>query len=377
MRQSLSFAAVSGFLLSLLLVGACAMSGADSETLEPPSQWSPPVHLKDEIRYLMKAHDIPGVSFSIVNSNGEQYAAAYGDARPGVPVTDRTMFNTASVTKFLASELVLQLADDGLFEIDQPMAPVFVDPDVADDPRAQNLTPRHALAHQSGFPNWRFMADDNKLAFEFEPGTRPGYSGEGYNYVARYVSALTESSFIDLLSSHVLEPANARFVGFTPEGVFAQHFAWSRKPDGQFTEADRQDWSAADDLYAAAGDLGRVLSRMLRADSLSPELEHARRTIQFDMAEPFCARPGFGDICPEAVGFTLTGIAFEYTDESVYWQGGGDVGERAVVFMVPERDLGVVILTNSSTGGRVFETIASAFYDNQKFTRFLGLQGAQ
>ena len=95
------------------------------------------------------------------------------------------------------------------------------------------------------------------------------------------------------------------------------------------------------------------------------------------MSEQFCAQPGFGQICLRKLDFTLTGIAFEYADETVNWQGGGDVGERAVAFVVPARDLGAVIPTNGSHGGRVFEAITATYYDNQRFTRLLGIQGQQ
>lgn len=356
---------------------AGATKPLDRTEAKPVFTQSSNAKLEAQVRVLMEEHGIPAVSFAVVNSEGVQHAATYGEARPGVEATSQSMFNTASVTKFLAAEMVLQLADDGVFDIDQPMAPTFIDPDVTGDPRAEKLTPRHALAHQTGFPNWRSMADDNRLAFGFEPGTRPGYSGEGFNYLARYVSALTQSKFTDLLDTHVLIPADAKHIAFQPKGDLAEHFAWSKKPDGSFTKADTQDWSAADDIYASAPDLGRVLSRMLGEAKLSEELQAERRKVQFDMKEQFCARPGFSEICPKALGFTLSGIAFEYEDEAVYWQGGGDVGERAIVLLVPERDLGLVILTNSHTGGRVFETIARAFYDNEKFTRFLGLQGQQ
>ncbi len=333
--------------------------------------------LDAQVRSIMAENEIPAVSFAVVNSKGLVLSKAYGESRPGEEATSMTMFNIASVTKFLAAEAVLQLADQGLFSIDDTMAPVFVDPDVAQDPRSGKLTVRHALSHQTGFPNWRFMTDDKKLAFTFDPGARPGYSGEGYNYVARYASNLTELSFPELLEARVFAPAQASMVGFKATEETKDHFAWSRKGDGSFTPADTQDWSAADDLYASPADLGKVVTRMLADGTLSEPLEKQRRTIQFDMAQQFCARPGFAGICPKAVGFTLTGIAFEYDSETVYWQGGGDVGERAVLFMVPERDLGVIILTNGAKGARVFAPIAKAFYDNTLFTDFLVLQGQQ
>lgn len=370
----ITLAAVStSFLASLTGCASQAVAQLELETRDLSTQHA---HFDALIPGLLEAHNVPAITFAVVSSDGVEFAAAYGEARPGVPATTQSMFNMASVTKLLASETVLQIADAGLIDIDVPMAPVFVDPDVAADPLSQRLTPRHALAHQSGFPNWRSM-NDGRLAFQFEPGTRPGYSGEGYNYVARYVAQITGSPFDELLRTYTLEPAGARYAAFSHESGLGDNFTWSKLPDGSFVEADMQTWSAADELYGSASAVGLVLSNMLTEGSLSAELEADRRTIQFDMTEGFCSQGPVAAICPNAMGFTLTGIAFEYADETVFWQGGGDAGESAVAFMVPERDFGMVIIANSASGRRLFSTIAEVFYDNEDFIAFLDFQGSQ
>lgn len=373
--QKIALASLS--ISSLALASGCADKALATDISPNIGDHDVIAHFNDIIPPMLAEHDIPAITIAVVSSQGIEFAAAYGEARPGVPATTETMFNMASVTKFLASETVLQIADDGLIDIDAPMFPVFVDPDIASDPRAQSLTPRHALAHQTGFANWRSMSEDGVLAFGFEPGTRPGYSGEGYNYVARFVSEVTGRPFAELLQEYTLAPAGAQQAAFMPSRGLEASFAWSRQPDGSFVEADRQAWSAADDLYASASAVALVLSGMLTDGTLSPALEADRRSIQFDMTQGFCSQGPIAAICPNAMGFTLSGIAFEYEEETVYWQGGGDTGESAVAFMVPEQDLGVVIISNSAAGRRLFAPIAAAFYDNDEFISFLEFQGSQ
>ena len=65
------------------------------------------------------------------------------------------------------------------------MSAHWLDPDIAQNPWHKLLTPRLALSHQTGFPNWRFLTG-NVLPIQWQPGTRTGYSGEGYNYVGRF-----------------------------------------------------------------------------------------------------------------------------------------------------------------------------------------------
>ncbi|MEM7707175.1 MAG: serine hydrolase domain-containing protein [Pseudomonadota bacterium] len=326
---------------------------------------------------LLKEHNVPAVSIAVANQDGLTLAATYGEAKPGEAATEETLFNVASVTKLLAAETILQLAASGTIELDQPMAPTFVDPDIADDPRALQLTPRHALAHQTGFPNWRSMLEDKRLAFQFDPGSRPGYSGEGFEYVARYAEAVTNKTFPDLVAEMTGLGTHQDRVAFTDGSPYASDFAWSRIASGEFAPADASStWSAADNLYVSAATFAGFLGRLLDG-SLPPSVEKDRRTIQFDMTQMFCGRPAFAKVCPKAIGFGLSGIIFRYENETVLWQGGGDKGEKAIAFYVPEKNLAVVIFTNGVNGARLFSPIASVFYDNPDYIEYLRIQGEQ
>ena len=42
------------------------------------------------------------------------------------------------------------------------------------------LTPRILLTHTSGFANFRWLEEDRRLRFHHDPGSRYGYSGEGF-----------------------------------------------------------------------------------------------------------------------------------------------------------------------------------------------------
>ena len=58
--------------------------------------------------------------------------------------------------------------------------------DLAGDERWRPLTPRILLAHTSGFANFRWLEPDQHLRFRHDPGTRYGYSGEGF-YILQLV----------------------------------------------------------------------------------------------------------------------------------------------------------------------------------------------
>ncbi len=89
------------------------------------------------------------------------------------------------------------------------MPPVWTDPDIAYDERRNLLTPRICLTHQTGFANWRSMTG-SKLTFTFPPGTRYGYSGEGFEYLARFMEKKTGLSLDQQAKQLVFDPLGMR-----------------------------------------------------------------------------------------------------------------------------------------------------------------------
>ena len=100
-------------------------------------------------------HRVPSIAVAYVRDGAVAWTRVYGEQAEGVPATTETLYSVASLTKPVFAEVILRLAADGKFELDEPMAAHWVDPEVAGDPRHRVLTPRMALSHRTGLPNWR------------------------------------------------------------------------------------------------------------------------------------------------------------------------------------------------------------------------------
>ena len=129
----------------------------------------------------------------------------YGEQSPGVSATGKTLYNMASLTKPVTAETVLRLASARKLSLDESMSPFWLYPDIKDDPWSKLLTPRLCLSHQTGFANWRRMTG-GVLKIRWEPGTQTGYSGEGYNYVGRFVEKKMAKPFDALAQEIVFDP---------------------------------------------------------------------------------------------------------------------------------------------------------------------------
>jgi CubicO group peptidase (beta-lactamase class C family) len=164
----------------------------------------------------LKAYEVPSAAVAFIEHGKLAWTAVYGEQSPGVPATDKTLYNVASLTKPISAEVVLRLASEGKLSLDEPVYPYWTDWDVKDNPWNRLLTARLCLSHQTGFPNWRGQNPDKVLNFRWQPGTNTGYSGEGYQYMARYVENRVGRSFEDLAQQYVFDPIGMHDTSFTP-----------------------------------------------------------------------------------------------------------------------------------------------------------------
>lgn len=319
----------------------------------------------------LESHGVPSAGVALIMNGELAWSDVYGEQSQGTPATGDTLYNVASLTKPIAAEVILRLAAAGKFSLDESVADSWVDPDLSADPRHRALTPRLCLQHRTGLPNWRW-GGDNKLRFHDSPDERFGYSGEGYDYAARFAQSRLGESFIELANRHVFEPIGMRDTSFVRRPWFAGRVAVPMGPAGSFGEPHVFDtWSAADNLYATISDYALFVVSVMKAEGLTPEIASAR--FHPDRVEPNmgCADDGDRTTCPQTAGVGLGWMVFDYGKESVVMHTGRDWGENAIAFFVPERNFGVVVLTNGAKGMSVIREVAAVLYDDPRFAHFV------
>jgi len=138
----------------------------------------------------------PGAAIGLLNGT-EQSVVPVGSRGEGRgPVDENTVFAAASLTKPVFAAGVMTLIDRGVLELDAPLREYLPDPYVPDDERAASITARMVLSHTTGLPNWRHGSNDRvhpkdgALRLRWQPGSRWGYSGEGYCYLQQVVEHL-------------------------------------------------------------------------------------------------------------------------------------------------------------------------------------------
>lgn len=352
-------------LLALALAGAVVASGA----------WAgEPVRavLDRDVPQLLIEQKIPSVSIAQIVHGKVVLTAAYGAQSPGVPATAATLYNIASLTKPLTAETILRLASQGRLGLDDPMYRSWLDPDIANDPRAKLLTPRLALSHQTGFPNWR---EKTGLKFAHDPGT-VGYSGEGYNYAARFVEKKLGQGFESLAQAALFDAAGLTSTAYTGKPWFEGRIAVPTGVDGvPLKPLIAHDVNAADLVYTTAGDYARFMTDVLKDEGLSPAIARERNRIQIDDRASNCAGAKAAAVCPDAIGFGLGWQILEFKGETLMMHSGKDDGVFTFAYLNRTTGDGAVILTNGEEGYKMVIPVLEMLGISAKFDAFLKSAG--
>ena len=135
----------------MLLAGVCALA----QTSENPSAEARlRTELEPQINDAISKGSLPGFAIGVVKDSKLIYAKGFGVAKLGgsTPVTSRSLFHMASVTKTFVATAIMQLVEQGKIDLDAPVTkylPYFK----LDDERYRTIKVRQMLSHTSGIPD--------------------------------------------------------------------------------------------------------------------------------------------------------------------------------------------------------------------------------
>jgi CubicO group peptidase (beta-lactamase class C family) len=317
-------------------------------------------------------HKVPGVSIAIIADGKIVEALGYGFARQGDAVTPNTPFNIASLTKPVVAEVLLRAAERGQIDLNEPMARYWLDPDIADDPRAQKITAAMALTHRTGLPNWRNQTG-NKLQFVQDPDTSFRYGGEQFTYAVRYAEARTKTKFETLAKRLLLDEAKMQSTRFTVWKGMGDVMAYPHDASGN------EDWpvtayrvNGACCTYSTASDYARFLGSVMTAQKRNPGPLRAKRfEIVTDRRNEVCGPGGMPmEICPPEIGVNSGWFVFRIAGRVFVNHTGANPGEKSLAMFEPATGNGLVVLTNGANGNKVIDDILRALDPSSPFLSF-------
>jgi CubicO group peptidase (beta-lactamase class C family) len=175
------------------------------------------------INQVMQQAKIPGYAIAVVENQKVLYAAGFGVRMLGEkePVTARSLFHMASITKPFVATSIMQLWELGKIDLDAPVVkylPYFR----LKDERYRQVTVRMMLSHISGMPDtndyeWdkpqyddgaleRYVKSLSNSSLIADPGTKFQYSNIAFEVLGDVIAKVSGLSFEDYVKRNILEP---------------------------------------------------------------------------------------------------------------------------------------------------------------------------
>jgi len=306
--------------------------------------------MTDAIQQLLENNQIPTLGLGIIEEGKITQIKVYGTLDGKITAPYNSLFNVASLTKPVTAMTVLRLVSLGKWNLDEPLDKYWIDPDLSKDLRYKKLTTRMILSHQSGFPNWRREKNDHKLSFDFDPGTKYQYSGEGFEYLRKAIENKFHKNLEDLAKELVFNPLNMKDTSFTWNEKFLDKMVIGYDKEGKSYDIVRnKKASAADDLITSVEDYSKFLVAVMNNNLLSDKVFEEMKSKQVKMKQ----HKYFG------LGFEIYDLG---NDEIALSHGGADKGVNTIAFIVPEKKQGLVIFTNVDDGYKIYEPIINQYF---------------
>lgn len=302
----------------------------------------------------LKENNIPTLGLGIIEGGKLQQVKVFGNTKTGILTPRNACFNVASLTKPVTAIVALRLISLGKWKLDEPLDTYWTDPDIISDPRHQKLTTRMVLSHQTGFPNWRWMNADKKLSFQFDPGTKYQYSGEGFEYLRKALEKKFGKTLDQLAKELIFQPLKMHNTNYIwDQNTDETKFVTGYNEKGNAYPIEKiKTANAADDLHTTIEDYGNFMVSMMKGKNLKPEVfqEMIKKQVKVKEGKYF-------------------GLGFEIYDlgngEYALSHGGADQGTRCIAIVLPNSGKGIVIFTNVDDGYKVYEKLVLHYLGGQ------------
>ena len=337
--------------------------------------------LDNKIQNLMHDGDVQGLAITVFNNDKAVYKKVFGYKRIDTkePLQTNTNFYGASLSKSVFAVLVMKMVDKKVIELDKPLETYLPQPvydygkgaswnqdytDLKNDSLYKKITARMCLAHTSGFPNWRWYEPDQKLRVLFQPGTAYSYSGEGLCYLQFVIEKITGKPLEQLMEENIFGPLHMTTSAYYWQPRFEANYCSGHTSDNKVYQKDKDNAPrSASTLETTPDDLSlfftgvlqkKILSSAAYKEMFTPQIR-LRSKVQMEARSWLDTTNSENDNIHLSYGLGWGVLQTPYSF-GAFKEGHGD-GFQHYAIIFPDKQMGIMILTNSDNGEGIFKEL--------------------
>jgi CubicO group peptidase (beta-lactamase class C family) len=358
-------------MLSLTVLSGC--QSAMNYALHDRSE-----RVREFIDTRIASNDVPGIQYVVVTAESTlfSYSGGWADISVQRCVEPSTTMMMYSMTKTFTAAAVLQLVEQGLMSLDDPLAKY-----VPDTPYGNRITIRHLLCQTTGIPNpiplsWVHLAEehsqydeqdalrnvmDENAELDFAPGVKFAYSNISYWLLGRVIEQASGSSYENHVRRNIFARLNLpqqeidfvipnRFThakGYLPKWSF-MNLIKSFLIESKYVGGYENGWLHVNDHYLNGPAFGGIVATARSVGVfLQDQLSDSSRLFCSETKKFFFEQQRNND--GELIEMTLGWNIGELDGMRYFYKEGGGGGFRCEMRIYPFPGIGTVAIANSAT----------------------------
>lgn len=347
---------------------------------------APPADLEAYVAKAMQTFNPPGMALTVVENGETTVARAYGVRKLGekTRANEHTIFPIGSCTKAFTSAALAILVDEGKLNWDDKVADKLPGFRMYDAFTTAEMTVRDLLVHRSGLGLgagdllWLGGTDFTRRQLierlrYIKPATsfRSGYAYDNVLYIVagQLVEQLSGMSWEAFVATRILAPLGMKdtVVPFDAPLKVANRVAPHARLDGPMrgmgnvqvlanNALDSASVAPAGSIQASAVDIAQWMKVQLARGVMPDGKRLFSESVANEMwtgqtIEPRGGLPAVLDL--RASNFDLYALGWsvqDYRGHKVVQHAGAVEGGKAVVFLIPEKNVGIAAFVNSEDG---------------------------
>lgn len=326
--------------------------------------------LEKKCQMMVKENDVPGLSVALVSSDKILWMKGFGyiDRKKAREVDENTRFAYSSTGKSIVSAAAMKAVQEGLINLDEPLIkyyPEFYVQSIHEKDAYKKITFRHLLSHSAGLPNdgppGRGFDENGKEydpTFEekiaslqgcwltFPVGSRKRYSNFGFDLAAYGLQRASGKDYPEFVKEVLADPLGMTSLIYKRKEAFKETNT-ARGFLGKYEAVirDSHDYGAGMP-FLSVKDLATFARFILGRGKINGKTivkeEYLKEMLKGDYSYDFFTG-AVSRFSSYGLGMFLNSIN---NSIKVWHHPGGAFGYATTMVMIPEYDLGVVMMTN-------------------------------
>jgi CubicO group peptidase (beta-lactamase class C family) len=350
----------SWYVLVVVLIAFCVVANVSAAESSGKTELA--------LEAIRAKYDFPGLAAIVVKDGKVCDLAAVGVRKTGdpAPLTTNDVFHIGSCTKSMTATVAAMFIEKGTLHWDTTISDVFPELVGRIDRKYEMVTLHQLLLHRGGVPGkppaaawkraWEQQGTPTEQRYEFikavlkeppeaTPGTKYIYSNQGYSIAGAMLEKITGIAWEFLIAEHLFKPLHMASAGFGPPGTKEQvDQPWGHTRRGSELVALQEDNPPAigpgGTVHCSLSELAAYAIIHLRGERigglLKPESFRKLHEPVDNGPEPYAC----GWVCCQRDW--AGGKALTHNGSNTMWY--------LVMWLAPQKDLAVIVATNTGAG---------------------------